>query len=134
MTDWILSFVSNHIITLWLSDYTTDEMRVQVRISQESSLSLILYLFYNTDLLESCTDLSIDTHTLDYIDDIVIIIQSESIKDNNKVLVTLHKQAITWSVTHALVFTSEKYELVHFTKKSNLTDTNSLVLSSTVVI
>ena len=39
---------------LILSDIKTEEKSISAEISQESSLSFILYLFYTAELLETC--------------------------------------------------------------------------------
>ena len=42
------------------------------------------------------------------------MIEGGSIVLNNSVLTTIYQKAVSWVYTHALVFTPQKYELIHF--------------------
>jgi hypothetical protein len=69
---WICSFFTNRTTTLSfdgskLAPYTTN-----TGIPQGSPLSPILYLFYNTDLIEAC-NIESNTKALGYVDNVGII-------------------------------------------------------------
>ena len=51
LVSWIESFLKGQTSTLRLSEYELELFSIHTGISQGSPLSLILYLFYNTDLL-----------------------------------------------------------------------------------
>jgi len=59
---------------------------MNVDISQDSSLSLILYLFYNANLLKACDNIKLRTNFIDFVNDINILIYEEFTKYNCKVL------------------------------------------------
>ena len=61
-------------------------IKVNIEISQRLLLSLILYLFYNTDLLEISKDLALIVSVNSYINNISIIIINAFIKNIIKVL------------------------------------------------
>jgi hypothetical protein len=64
---------------------------MQIEISQKFSLSSILYLFYNVDLLEICNRLETNTKFLEYVDDVNILIYKKSIEENCRNLERMHK-------------------------------------------
>ena len=49
-------YITDHIITLMLSDTETEKSTVAAEILQNSSLSSILFLFYMTELLDTCNN------------------------------------------------------------------------------
>ena len=73
-----------------MNDFVLLEAPVSVGIPQESLILSILYLFYNTDLLESCESLRLCTSTTGFVDDVNILIYSESTEHNCKKLAKIH--------------------------------------------
>jgi len=69
-----------------IDDYMMMKCSVNINISQNFSLSLILYLFYNIDLLKACDDIRLKTSFTDFINDINILIYEKFMKCNCKVL------------------------------------------------
>jgi len=59
---------------------------VNVNISQDSLLSLILYLFYNANLLKACDDIKLRTNFINFVNDVNILTYEKFIKRNCKVL------------------------------------------------
>ena len=84
MLDWIESFITNKQIKLRLSNFTSNWIDTNIEISQSFSLSLILYLFYNVDLLNILNDENMNSLTIDYIDDIAILVIEISLEKNIK--------------------------------------------------
>ena len=66
------------------------EAPVSVGIPQESSISPILYLFYNADLLKSCKSLRLRISTTGFVDDVNILTYSESTEQNYKKLAEIY--------------------------------------------
>jgi hypothetical protein len=56
LVTWVKDFLKNRRTTIRLNDYTLTKAQVNVGIPQGSSISLILYLFYNADLLDNYKD------------------------------------------------------------------------------
>jgi len=79
---------------------------------------LILYLFYNANLLEACDDIKLKTNFTDFINDINILIYKEFIKCNCKVLSEIYNKCKQWSKMHDIKFLMIKHELIHFMKTS----------------
>ena len=89
---------------------------VNVDISQDSLLSLILYLFYNVNLLKACDDIRLRTSFTDLINDVNILIYKEFMKRNCRVLSEIYDRCEQWSKTHDIKFSKTKHELIHFTR------------------
>ncbi len=118
----LLEFVKNFLrdwrIMITINDYTTMKRSVNIDISQDSSLSSILYLFYNANLLEACDDIKLKTNFTDFVNDVNILIYKEFIKRNCRVLSEIYKRCKQWSKMHDIKFSMTKHELIHFMKTS----------------
>jgi len=86
LLEFVRDFLKDRHIIITINDYTTTERSVNVDISQDSSLSLILYLFYNTNLLEVCDNIKLRTSFTDFINNVNILMYEEFMKRNCKVL------------------------------------------------
>lgn len=87
---WVASFLSGRSTTLKLQEYTAPSAPIQTGIPQGSPVSPILYLFYNTDLIEACR---IDeTEAIEYIDDVLILAVSPTAPRNYKILKTIYQE------------------------------------------
>ena len=113
ITKWIDSFLRKKCTTLILQKRTFDVFKIRTEISQESSLSLILYLFYSVDLLDMCDKSSTSTSDFDFVDDVNILIYEETTEKNCRTLERLHEKYTQWACRHKVVFASTKYELIH---------------------
>ncbi len=82
----VKNFLRNRCIMITIDDYTTAKCNVNVDISSDSSLSSILYLFYNVNLLEACDNIKLRTSFTDFMNDVNILIYEEFMKRNCKVL------------------------------------------------
>ncbi len=85
----LLKFVKNFLkdwcITITIDDYTMMKCNVNINISQDSSLSSILYLFYNVNLLEACDNIKLKTNFTNFMNDVNILTYEEFIKRNCRV-------------------------------------------------
>ncbi len=91
---------------------------VNINILQNSSLSLILYLFYNVNLLEACDNIKLRINFINFVNDINILTYKEFIKRNCKVFNKIYNRCKQWSKTHDIKFLMTKHELIHFMKTS----------------
>jgi len=91
---------------------------IHVRISQDSSVSLILWLIYTNQLYKSNNDL--DVRISSYSSNIAIIAAFKSIKKNCNKLHNAAKNLVEWENSHNVQFDVKKIELIHFnnSKKS----------------
>lgn len=72
LVQWIQSFLSRRRTIIKTREHITDPIFTPNRIPQGSPLSQILYLFYNTDLLDKIAKRK-DTSAIGYIGDIAIL-------------------------------------------------------------
>ena len=114
VVNWIESFISGRETTLRLDDYTTEPFIINTGIPQGSPLSPIIYLFYNADLLEACSEPSTYSTSIGYIDDMAILAIEDTAEENCQTLAAIHERAKTWAFKHAFIFAEDKYELIHF--------------------
>jgi hypothetical protein len=112
---WMKSFFSKRYIILKLIDHIIDRIRIVINVFQRSSISSILYVFYNANLINWCINSQIDIIDADFIDDINILIVNDSTKKNVIFLKTIYaKSCMIWAHQYDSLFVSIKYELIHF--------------------
>jgi len=68
-----------------IDDYMMMKCSMNIDISQDSLLLLILYLFYNANLLKACNDIKLRINFINFVNDINILIYKEFIKCNCRV-------------------------------------------------
>ena len=82
----VKNFLKDQCIMIIINDYMMMKCSMNINILQSSSLSLILYLFYNVNLLEACDNIKLRTSFTDFMNDVNILIYEEFMKRNCKVL------------------------------------------------
>ena len=80
-------------------------------------LLLILYLFYNTNLLESLENKGLCISAAGFIDDVNILTYSLSTRRNYEVLKRMHLAYETWARRYRSKFNPQKYNLIYFTRR-----------------
>ena len=79
-------------------------------------MSPVLYIFYNTDLVEEIDEEP--TNCFGYIDDIHALACSRTAEENCRKLEAAYAKASRWPTTHASLWAPKKFGLVHFTAPS----------------
>ncbi len=85
LLEFIKNFLRNRCIMITINDYTTMKCNMNINILQNSLLSLILYLFYNANLLKVCDDIKLRTNFTNFMNDVNILTYEEFIKRNCRV-------------------------------------------------
>ncbi len=110
------NFLKDWHITITIDDYMMMKCNVNVDISQDSLLSLILYLFYNVNLLKACDNIKLKINFINFVNDINILTYEEFIKRNCRVLNEIYNKCKQWSKTYDIKFSMIKHKLIHFTR------------------
>jgi hypothetical protein len=113
---WTNSFMQNRRINLIVKTKQTIMSNVNVDILQKSSMSSILYLFYNANLLKLFEQSSRKMIVIDFVNDINILIYDINTINNCKLLKKMHDHCLLWNRRHEIVFALIKYELIHLTR------------------
>ena len=120
--EWTRSFLENRETLLIFDEQTSDMREINADISQKFLISSILFLFFNASLIEKCEALRIKIEVLDFINDINILVYDRFTEEICRTLSKAHDVCEKWACTHDATFTSEKYELTHFIRKSKRFD------------
>ena len=87
-------------------------------IPQGSPVSPILYLFFNADLVEACSNPEGKQATgIGFVDNVNVLAYSSSTEENCKILEEMYQKCIYWANKHGAEFFPHKYNLIHLTKK-----------------
>jgi len=86
LLEFVKNFLRDQHITITIDDYMMMKCNVNINISQDFSLSLILYLFYNANLLEACDNIKLRTNFINFVNNINILTYKEFMKCNCRVL------------------------------------------------
>ncbi len=112
---WVSSFISNRTTTLCLPGYNTDAFPTHKGIPQDSPLSLILFLFYNANLVNACNLPTSPSSGISSVDDVNALAFGKTTENNCRTLRSIHERCLEWARKHGALFAPEKYILVHFT-------------------
>ena len=108
--------------------------KINADILQRSFISSIFFLFFNISLIEKCEALRIKIKVLDFVNDINILVYDRFIEEICRTLSKAHDVCAKWVCTHDATFASEKYELMHFTRKLKRFNTmTSIQIESSVI-
>ncbi len=96
--------------------------KINADILQKFLISLIFFLFFNASLIEKCKALRIKIKVFNFVNDINILAYDRFIEEICRILSKAHDVYTKWVHTHDTTFTSEKYEFMHFIRKSKKFD------------
>lgn len=113
MISWFESFMIDRHTTLMFEREKSKKLNIKADISQESFLSLILFLFYNFELVDLCNDLNYSASEIEFVDDVNLLVYSFFTRWNCQILSELHDKCLEWANRHEVDFASQKYELIH---------------------
>ncbi len=116
LLEFVKNFLRNRRIMITIDDYTMMKRSMNINILQNSSLSSILYLFYNVNLLKACDNIRLRTNFTDFINNVNILIYERFMKCNCRVLNEIYDRCEQWLKMHDIKFLKTKHELIHFTR------------------
>ncbi len=120
--EWTRSFLKDWKTSLIFDEQMSDMREINANISQRFFISLILFLFFNASLIKKCKALKIKIEVLNFVNDINILVYNRFIEEICRTLSKAYNVCMKWVCTHDATFASEKYELMHFTRKSKRFD------------
>src|SRR6266487_655335 len=99
----------NQKIILVFDNQKSRILNIFVRILQNSFLSLILFLFYNAELLEICNSTKVEVNSLTFIDDVNMLVYKSITEENCKQLKAVHDKCLLWAKKYEALFALKKY-------------------------
>ena len=102
--------------TLVIQGSETKAFSVPAEVPQGSPLSPILFLFYNSELLDLCQRPKEGLSAIGFADDVNMLAYSRSTESNCRILEVGHARCLDWARRHGIKFVPSKYELIYFTK------------------
>jgi hypothetical protein len=94
---WIASFLCNRSTRIKLPGYLSDSFPTPTGIPQGSPISPILFLLFNAPLISACSTYARGrtgvTCGFGWVDDVAIIVESDTYHDNTKLLVKVLERA-----------------------------------------
>src|SRR5437762_2732608 len=121
---WIRSFFQNRKVQLKFDENIQEMIDVNIDISQDSSVSSVLFLIYIRFLLSERSNTS--ERILSYVDDVELVVSSKSIEENCQLLQKLAENLFLNSKQNCMQFDVDKTELIHFHSKRSLDLKNEL--------
>ncbi len=126
LINWIKCFLQNRIINLAFDDERQKSKKISIEISQDSFISLILFLIYIRYLFSKIRAKFENLQSLSYIHDVMLYIEERNIDKNVKMLKNAAKITFTWAENNAVQFDDSKSELIHF--ESYKTTLNQMII------
>ncbi len=124
--NWVKCFLQNRIIDLAFDDERQKSKKISTEISQDSFISLILFLIYIWYLFSKIRAKFENLQSLSYIDDVTLYVEERNIDKNVKILKNAAKIAFTWAENNIMQFNDLKSELIHF--ESHKTTLNQMII------
>ena len=122
---WIFAFCLNRLASVVLNRHESNiEELLFSGIPQGSPLSLILFLFYNADLVER--QISNVKGAVAFVDDYTSWVTGESAEANLMGIREVINHALEWERRSGATFKGEKTALIHFTRNRNLQSTTPI--------
>ncbi len=133
LINWVKCFLQNRIIDLAFDDERQKLKKISTEISQDSSISLILFLIYIRYLFSKIRAKFENLQSLSYIDDVTLYIEERNIDKNVKMLKNAAKIAFTWAENNAVQFNDSKSELIHFESHKTTLNQMIILLNNTII-
>ncbi len=133
LINWVKCFLQNRVIDLAFDDERQKSKKISTEISQDSSISLILFLIYIRYLFLKIRAKFENLQSLSYIDDMMLYVEKRNIDKNVKILKNAAKITFTWTENNAVQFNDSKSELIHF-ERHKITFNQMIILLNNMII
>lgn len=120
----VVKFIHNllkeHYTALKFDDYISDRIALDNGIGQGDLLSMILYQYYNADLLDVPT--GVNEKASAYVDDAILVATAKDFEKTHDILadmMTREGGAVEWSNKHNSKFEFSKLALIDFAHRNS---------------
>src|SRR5436190_21753668 len=114
--------MNNRYVQLAFNGNKQEKTRVEIEISQKSSISFIFFLIYIRDIFSEINSMQIRSPS--YIDDIELVVFSETIEENCLILENAAEKLLQLQNQNNIQFDMKKIELIHFHTKKSINNKN----------
>src|SRR5216117_4466300 len=114
--------MNNRYVQLAFDKNKQEKTRVEIEISQESSISFILFLIYIRDIFSEINNMHIRSSS--YVDDIELVASSKTIEENCLMLENVVEKLLQLQNQNNIQFDMKKIELIHFHTKKSIDNNN----------
>src|SRR5436190_18253286 len=122
LCSWIECFMNNRYIQLAFDENIQEKTRVEIEISQDSSISPILFLIYIKDIFSEINSMQIRSSS--YVNNIGLVASLEFIEENCLILEDAAEKLLQLQNQNNIQFDMEKIELIHFHTKRSIDNNN----------
>ncbi|KAG9223182.1 hypothetical protein CCMSSC00406_0000129 [Pleurotus cornucopiae] len=115
--NFVRNLLTDRQTTMVFDDYKSDWIDVDNGIGQGDPISMILYLFYNADLVDVPADDKGEA-AIAYVDDVTFIVEAKTLRGAHRKLSDMMTRCgggYEWSATHNSRFESSKLRIMNFT-------------------
>ena len=114
--------MNNKYVQLAFDVNKQEKTRVEIEISQDSSISFILFLIYIKDIFSEINSMQIRSPS--YVDDIGLVASSKTIEENCLMLENAAEKLLQLQNQNNIQFDMKKIELIHFHSKRSIDNNN----------
>jgi ribonuclease HI/exonuclease III len=132
--DFVAHMLQGRVTTLKFDDYESEAIQIDNGIGQGDPLSMVLYQFYNADLLDIPKDISEDA--LAYVDDTLMLATAKTFEHAHQKLADMmgRENGVTdWSKSHNSRLEYSKLALIDFAHKASTQSRPVLMLPQKTV-
>src|SRR5216117_97176 len=122
LCSWIECFMNNRYVQLAFDESKQEKTRVEIEISQKSSISSILFLIYIRDIFSEINSMQVRSSS--YVDDIELVASSETIKENCLMLENAAEKLLQLQNQNNIQFDMKKIKLIYFHTKRSIDNNN----------
>src|SRR5947207_6670226 len=114
--------MNNRYVQLAFDGNKQEKTRVEIEISQDSSISFILFFIYIKDIFSEINSMQIRSSS--YVDDIRLVASSETIEENCLMLENAAEKLLQLQNQNNIQFDIEKIELIYFHSRRSIDNNN----------
>ena len=132
--NWMSLFVENQKIMFIFINHIIEKQIICIKLSQNSFILFILYLFFNADLLKLIDRSKIKITIINFVNKINLLIYKKFTKKNYTILKCIHFACVQWTRRHDIIFVFEKYELIYLLRRTKRFNMCAIMKISDVTI